>query len=168
MMSLLVKLFKALNANQYPGQIAFSFVLGMILGLTPLFFPHNLFTLALLFLLRVNLSAVIVSFAVFSGLAYLLDPVFHQVGLAVLQMPALQPLFTEWYNQAFWRFLSFNNSIVMGSVLVAYALSVPAFVVFWLLVKTYRQRFLVWVNKFKLVRMLKGADKAGFVTEVLK
>lgn len=167
-MPLFVRLFRALNANQYPGQIAFSFVLGMILGLTPLFFAHNLLTLALIFVLRVNLSAVIVAFAFFSGLAYLLDPVFNQVGLWVLQMDALQPIFTEWYNQAFWRFVHFNNTIVMGSVLVAYSLSLPAFFIFWALVKTYRQRFLVWVNKFKIVQMLKGADKVGFVSEVLK
>jgi len=167
-MSLLSKLFKALNANQYPGQIALSFVLGMILGLTPLLFPHNLLTLALVFLLRVNLSAVIVSTLFFSGLAYLLDPVFNQVGLWVLHIESLQPMFTEMYNNAFWRILHFNNSIVMGSVLTAYLLSLPAFFLFLVLVKTYRARFLTWVNKFKIIRVLKGAKGAGFLSEVMK
>lgn len=167
-MSLLIKLFKALNANQYPGQIALSFVLGMILGLTPLLFPHNLLTLALIFILRVNLSAVIASTLFFSGLAYLLDPVFNQVGLWVLQLESLQPVLTEMYNNAFWRILHFNNSIVMGSVLTAYLLSLPAFFVFLMLVKAYRVRFLVWVNKFKIVRVLKGAKGANFLSEVMK
>lgn len=163
-MGLLLKLFKALNANQYPGQIALSFVLGMILGLTPLFFAHNLITLAFIFILRVNIAGVMVAWIFFSGLAYLLDPLFNQIGLWVLQMPVLEPMFTEAYNSAVWRFLHFNNSIVMGSILVAYLLSVPAFVVFWLLVKKYRQTFLVWINKFKVVQVLKAADKASLVS----
>jgi uncharacterized protein (TIGR03546 family) len=167
-MSLLIKLFKALNANQHSGQIAFSFVLGMILGLTPLFFPHNLLTLALIFFLRVNLSAIIVATLFFSGLAYLLDPVFNQIGLWILQAQTMQPVFTDLYNSAFWRFLHFNNSIVMGSVVTAYLLSVPAFLLFWVLVKTYRQRFLVWANKFKIIRLLKGAEGAGFVSGMMK
>ncbi|MGC9386482.1 MAG: DUF2062 domain-containing protein [Hydrogenovibrio sp.] len=167
-MSMLVKLFKALNANQAPGQIALSFVLGMILGLTPLLFPHNLLTLFLIAFLRVNLSAVIVATVFFSGLAYLLDPVFHQIGLAILQASALQSLFTDLYNNAFWRWLHFNNSIVMGSVVTAYLLSLPAFGVFLWLVKTYRQRFLVWVNQFKIVQLLNGADKAGLVSKVMQ
>lgn len=162
-MPLFLKLFKALNANQHPGQISLSFVLGMILGLTPLLFPHNLLTLALIFVLRVNLSAVIVATVFFGGLAYLLDPVFNQIGLWVLNMESLQPMFTEMYNHAFWRFLHFNNSIVMGSILTAYLLSVPAFFVFLVLIRTYRQRFLTWVNKFKIVKMLKAAEKATMV-----
>lgn len=163
-MSLLLKLFKAINANQYPGQIALSFVLGMILGLTPLFFAHNLLTLALIFILRVNLAGVIVAAIFFSGLAYLLDPVFNQLGLWVLQLPALEAMFTEAYNSAIWRYLNFNNSIVMGSILVAYLLAIPAFVIFWVLIKKYREIFLVWISKFKIVQMLKVADKARFVS----
>jgi len=167
-MSIFIKLFKALNANQHPGQIAFSFVLGMILGLTPLLFAHNLLVVALIFILRVNLSAVIASMVLFSGMAYLLDPVFHQLGAYVLTMPSLAAMFTDMYNHAFWRFVNFNNTVVMGSVLVAFALSVPAFVVFWVLVKTYRQRFLKWVNKFKIVRMLKSADEVSLVSGLMK
>lgn len=167
-MDIFLKLFKALNANQYPGQIALSFVLGMILGLTPLLFPHNLLTIALIFLLRINLSAVIVAFVFFSGVAYLLDPVFDALGLWMLEMGSLNPMFTDMYNNAVWRLLHFNNSVVFGSVVTAYLLSVPAFLVFWILVKTYRQRFLVWVNKFKLVQWLSRTSKAKMVSELVE
>ncbi|MDX1795791.1 MAG: DUF2062 domain-containing protein [Hydrogenovibrio sp.] len=167
-MGLIVKLFKALNANQYPGQIALSFVLGMILGLTPLLFAHNLLTLALIFFLRINLSAVIVATLFFSGLAYLLDPVFNQIGLWVLQQPALNGLFTEMYNDAFWRILHFNNSIVLGSVLTAYLLSLPAFFIFWVLVKTYKHRFLAWVTRFKIIQWLGGSAKARTIVELME
>lgn len=167
-MTLLVKLFKALNANQYPGQIALSFVLGMIMGLTPLLFPHNLLTLALVFLLRINLSAVLVSLAFFSGLAYLLDPVFNQVGLAVLQMPSLEGMFTNMYNDAFWRLMHFNNTVVLGSVLVSYALAIPAFFIFLVVIRAYRHAFLKWVSKFKIIQLLKGSDKVKTVVGLME
>ena len=162
-MGIIFKLFKALNANQYPGQIAFSLVLGMIMGLTPLFFAHNLVTLALVFLLRINLSALIASMVIFSGLAYLLDPVFHQLGLMLLNQPSLAPLFTEMYNNAFWRILHFNNSVVIGSVLVAYILAIPVFFIFYALVKSYRKRFLVWARKLKIVQWLNRSQKARLI-----
>lgn len=167
-MDVFFKLFKALNANQHPEQIALSFVLGMILGLTPLFFAHNFLTLALIFVLRVNLSAVIVAFILFSGLSYLLDPVFNQVGLILLAEPSLTAIFTEMYNQGIWRILHFNNSIVIGSILVAYALSIPAFYVFLFLVKSYRKRFLAWVTKLKIVQWLGRSEKAKFIAEIVE
>lgn len=167
-MTLLVKLFKALNANQYPGQIALSFVLGMVMGLTPLFFAHNLLTLALVFFLRVNVSAVLVSLAFFSGVAYLLDPVFNQVGLMVLQMPSLEPIFTDMYNNAFWRVIHFNNTVVLGSVLVSYLLAIPAFFIFLVLIRTYRHAFLKWVSKFKIVQLLKGSSKVKTVVGLME
>jgi len=167
-MGTIFKLFKALNANQHPSQLALSFVLGMIMGLTPLFFAHNLITLAFIFILRVNISAVVVALALFSGLAYLLDPVFNQIGLLVLNEPALNTMFTDMYNNAFWRMVHFNNSIVVGSVLVAYALAIPAFVVFLFLVKTYRKRFLAWVTKLKIVKWISRSSKARFIAGIVE
>lgn len=167
-MDLFLKLFKALNANQYPGQIALSFVLGMIAGLTPLFFPHNLITLALVFFLRVNVSALIFAFVFFSGLAYLLDPVFHSIGLWMLQQPSLTPMFTDMYNNAFWRLMHFNNTIVLGSVVTSYLLSIPAFFIFRAMTITYRHRFLAWATKFKIVQWLSGTTKVKTVSEFFR
>lgn len=167
-MNTFIKLFKALNANQHPGQIALALTLGMLLGLTPFFSPHTLFTLLLIVLLRVNFSALLVAWGVFTGLAYAFDPLFHSAGLWVLNHPSLIELWTQWYNDPFWRFMAFNNTIVMGSVLVAYSLALPAYLLFWLLVRIYRQRFIVWIKKFKLVQMLKLTDKAETLSRFMK
>ena len=167
-MPLFIKFFKALNANQHPGQIALSFVLGMILGLTPLLFPHNLLIVLLIFLLRINLSALLVAFVFFTGLAYLLDSLFDQFGFWLLNLASLQPLWTDLYNQTFWQLLSFNNTIVIGSVVFSMLISVPAFFVFLVLVRQYRRRFLQWAQRFKLVRMLRGAEGANVIGGMLK
>jgi uncharacterized protein (TIGR03546 family) len=167
-MPLFIKFFKALNANQYPGQIALSFVLGMILGLTPLLFAHNLLILLLIFLLRVNVSAVLVSFAFFTALAYLFDPLFDRFGYWLLTLESLQPLWTHFYNQTFWQVLSFNNTVVIGSVVFSLLISLPAFVAFLWLVRQYRHRFMAWAHRFKLVRMLQGAEGANVLGGMLK
>ena len=158
MLHLLVNLFKALNANAAPGQLALSFVLGMILGLTPFWSAQTLIILALILVLRINLTALLVAWGFFTGLAYLLDPLFDQVGNWVLHLPQLQPLFTDWYNNAFWRLMHFNYTIVMGSWVVSIVLAPFAFMLFLKLIRLYRQRFLTWVNKFKVVKMLKAAE----------
>jgi uncharacterized protein (TIGR03546 family) len=41
-MGLLVKLFKALNSDSSPWQLAMGFALGMVMGLTPLLGLHSL------------------------------------------------------------------------------------------------------------------------------
>ena len=160
-MGLLIKFFKALNANQSPGQLALSFVLGMILGLTPLMFAHNALIVLLIFLLRVNLSALIVSFAFFTGLAYLMDPVFDLWGGWLLHLESLQPLWTHLYNQTFWQILAFNNTIVMGSVSLMLLLSVPMFFIYLKLIQAYLRRFMQWIQQFKIVRLLQGAEGAN-------
>lgn len=166
-MNTFIQLLKAINANQHPGQIALSLVIGMWLGLTPLLFPHTLLLVLLIFMLRVNISAVIVSWGLFTGLAYLFDPLFHQFGLWMLNHPELVGLWTAWYNDAFWRFMSFNNSVLIGSILVSFMLSLPAYVTSWLLIRVYRHRFLAWVNKFKVVQMLKVGEKAETVSRLM-
>lgn len=167
-MGIFFKLFKAFSANQYPGQIALSLTLGMLLGLTPFFFPHTLLTILLIMVLRVNFSVLLVSWGIFTGLAYAFDPLFHQFGLWILSLPSLVDVWTSLYNQAFWRFMSFNNTVVMGSIVVAYSLSVPFFILSWLFIRIYRQRFLVWVNKFKVVQMLKLSSKAETLSGFMK
>lgn len=162
-MAVLLKFLKALNANQHPSQIAFSLLLGVWLGLTPLFFPHTLIILLLIFILRVNLSALLVSFGFFSALSLAFDHVFHQLGLWILAYPELQDLWTAWYNDAFWRFMGFNNTLVMGSILFMLLASLPLYILLLVFVRVYRHKFINWVNKFKIVKWLKASEKAQFV-----
>lgn len=163
-----IQLFKALNANQHPGQIALGFTLGMIMGLTPLFFPHTLVTLVLLVFLRVNFAAFVVAWGVFSALAYMLDPWFDQLGYVVLTLPGLVEFWTAAYNNAFWRWLAFNNTLVMGSLLIAYSFALPFFILSWWLIRVYRQRLLAWAQRFKIVQLLSASDKASLVSRFIK
>jgi uncharacterized protein (TIGR03546 family) len=87
-------------------------------------------------------------------LAYLLDPLFHRVGLAVLTAPSLEGLWTGLYNSALWRIERFNNSIAMGSLLVSLVLFVPTVLAFNWAIRTYRERVLAKMKQWRVVQAL--------------
>jgi uncharacterized protein (TIGR03546 family) len=158
MLKPLAKLLKILNSETNPSQISLALCFSMIAGLTPLFSLHNLFVFLLVLILRVNLSAFLVGLACFSGTAYLLDPLFHRIGLAVLTADALNDLWTTLYNSTLWRIEHFNNTIVMGSFLSSLTLFIPVFILSNLLIHRYRQHVLAWVRKTRFMRALQATS----------
>ncbi len=157
MLKQLANLLKALNAETAPWQISLAFILAMVMGFTPLLSLHNLLILLLALLLRVNLSAFILAFGLFSGIAYLLDPLFIRVGESLLLNPNLKEFWTGLYNSDLWRLAHFNHTLTLGSAVVATVLALPLFFVFrWLIVK-YRSHLLAWVQRSKLMQMLKAS-----------
>jgi len=150
----IIKLLRVLNSEAAPAQIGLALAFALIPGLTPLWSLHNLAVLLLALVLRVNLSAFLLGTAFFSGLAYLLDPLFHRVGLAVLTAPSLEGVLTALYNSTLWRIERFNNSIVMGSLLVSLALFVPTVLALNWAIRQYRARVLARVKRLWVVQAL--------------
>lgn len=157
MLKTLANLLRVLNSETHPGQISLGFGFAMVAGLTPLWSLHNLLVLLLVLLIRVNLSAFLLGLAFFSGLAYLLDPLFHQVGLAVLTAGPLEGLWTVLYNSPLWRLERFNNSIVMGSLVVSLLAFAPLCLLANLAIRRYRDHVLAWVERTYLMQFLKAS-----------
>lgn len=157
MIKLLAKLLRVLNSETDPGQISLGLCFAMIAGLTPLLSLHNLLVLLLVCILRVNVSAFLLGLAVFTGIAYLLDPLFHQIGLAVLTASALEGLWTSLYQSVWWRLEHFNNSIVMGSLVFSLVLFVPVLLLANMLIRRYRQHVLAWIQKTRVMQMFKAS-----------
>ena len=80
----IAKFFKILSSAATPAQISGGFILGMVIGLTPLWSLHNLIIILLIIILNVNITMAIFSFGIFSLVAYLIDPLFHSLGYFVL------------------------------------------------------------------------------------
>jgi uncharacterized protein (TIGR03546 family) len=148
------KFLQVIGSETEPGQISLGFAFALVAGFTPLLSLHNLLVLFLILVLRVNLSAFLLGLAFFSGIAYLLDPLFHRIGLAVLTTGSLERLWTTLYNSTLWRLERFNNSIVMGSLLLSLLLFVPLYLASNRLIVNYREHVLAWVQKTKLVHVL--------------
>ncbi|MFZ1748226.1 MAG: TIGR03546 family protein [Nitrospirales bacterium] len=157
MIKLLAKLLRVLNSETDPGQISLGLCFAMIAGLTPLVSLHNLFVVLLVLVLRVNLSAFLLGLALFTGIAYLLDPLFHLLGLTVLTAPPLADVWTSLYQSMWWRLEHFNNSIVMGSLIFSIAMFVPVLLLSNLLIRRYRQHVMAWVQKTRIMQMFKAS-----------
>jgi uncharacterized protein (TIGR03546 family) len=156
---LIVKLFvsflKALNEKASPRAMAGGFALGAIIGLTPKGSLHNAVVVVLIFLLPVNKSASLVSAAVFSLISYLADPLFNRVGEFLLTRPPLQGFWTALYNTPVVPWTRFNNTLVLGSLVMSLALFIPIFLVTAWGVTTYRERVVAVASKWKLFQLMK-------------
>jgi len=154
MIMTIAKILKALNSETDPAQIGLAISFSLIAGLTPLLSIHNLVVLFLVLTLRVNISIFIVGTGIFSGISYLLDPVFHKIGLGLLTAESLAGFWTILYNSPVWRIERFNNSIVMGSLFVSIVLFVPVFLFSMYIVRQYREHILERVRKTRIMQMI--------------
>ena len=155
MFSQLIKLIRILSSETDPIQISLGISLAMIAGFTPIFSLHNILVIFCLLLFRINIATFLLSLVVFSGIAYLLDPVFQEVGRAILTQPDLSAFFTELYNQPFWRLTNFNNTLVMGSLTISLLAFIPSLLLSNYLVKRYRSHVLLYVQRSALFRIVK-------------
>jgi uncharacterized protein (TIGR03546 family) len=166
MLRTIAKLLKVLNSDTEPGQISLGFAFAMVAGFPPLMSLHNLLVLLFVLILRVNLSAFLLGLALCSALAFALDPLFHQIGLAILTAPALSSPWTELYNSTLWRLERFNNSVVMGSLVVSLALFVPMVLVGNALVLRYREHVLQWVMRSRIMQAFQASKLFGYYQSV--
>ncbi|APF17720.1 Conserved hypothetical protein CHP03546 [Caldithrix abyssi DSM 13497] len=156
-LEILAKILKILRSDDTPAQIAVGFSLGMILGLTPFFTLHNVLVILIVIIFKVNLGSVIFSFALFSGLAYLLDPLFHSLGYFLLvDVPALHGLWTFFYQFPIIALSRYNNTVVMGSLAVSLLLFLPVTFGVKLFVIYYRKTLDPKIQQLKIVQLLKS------------
>lgn len=127
LLKLLQSILKTLHSEGTPGQVAAGIALGSALGLTPLMNLHNLVIFALIVILNVSFGGGMLGWALFVPVGFLLDPLFHRIGLALLQQDSLRGLWTDLYNTPLVPYTNFNNSVVLGSVVAWLVLLVPIF-----------------------------------------
>ena len=157
-LKLLVKIIKILQSEISPSQIAGGIVLGMILGLTPFWSLHNLIVILIIIVVAVNISMMLLSFAFFSGVAYLLDPLFHSLGYYFLvDVPSLKPLWTAIVNSPILALSNLNNTVTLGSLLVSLLLVIPVFFLSKKGVLFYRKHLAEKVKKMKISRIVTGS-----------
>ncbi len=153
----IAKLLKELSSEAEPSQLAGGFILGMIIGLTPVMSLHNLLIVVLILILKVNIGMAILSFAVFSGVAYLADPAFHAFGVWMLENESFKGLWTSMYDNEWLAMTRFYNTVVLGSFVAAVILCVPMFPLTMVGIKQYRVHIHARVQKLKIVKALKGS-----------
>ena len=166
-LELIAKLFKILRSGGSPGQISGGFILGMILGLTPLWNLHNLIVFFLLVIINVNLGAAIFAFLIFSTIAYLLDPLFHSLGYYLLTgIPGLHDLWITMSNTPILGLSNFNNTVVLGSFITSMILLIPVYFSMKKFVILYREKFEARIQKLKFIQAIKASGLYSFYEKI--
>lgn len=150
---------KLLNSDTGTISLAAGMTCGFILGMTPVLSLHSLLIFLILFFFRIQIGAALVLAFFFKFMAFLLDPLFDVVGRAVLEMDSLAPIFTKLYNMPLIPYTRFNNSIVMGSAVITFALSPFVFIISRRLIIKYRETVLA---RFKQTKVWKAVEATKF------
>lgn len=157
LLKLLQSLFKTLHSEGTPGQVAAGIMLGAGIGLTPMLSAHNLVLFAAIVLLNVSFGGGMLGMAVFTPVAFVLDPLFDRIGLALLQAPGLQGLWTDWYNIPLLPYTNFNNSVTLGSFTFWLVSTVPLYFLAKWGIARYRATYGQRVMNSRLMKGLKAS-----------
>jgi len=156
-LKMIIKFIGILNKDASPREIAGGMALGFIAGMTPLASLHNLVVLFLLIVLRVNITAGIFAMGLFSGVAYLLDPLSNKIGYALLTMPGLKGIWTSMYNMPIINWSRFNNTLTLGSLVLSLVLFYPVLIFLRWAVVRYRQKLMPSIMKWRILTIWKGS-----------
>jgi uncharacterized protein (TIGR03546 family) len=129
-------LVSALLAHDAPNQLAAGFALGMVLGLAPKGNLIALSLLVLLFSLRVNAGIWLLSAFAFSWVGPALDPFADKLGAYVLTASSMQATYAMLFNLPLGPLFEFNNTIVVGSLLIGVWAMYP---VYWFSLLAFRR-----------------------------
>jgi uncharacterized protein (TIGR03546 family) len=139
LLKLVQSLVKTLHSDGTPTQIGVGVALGAALGLTPIANAHNLLVLLLLAVLNVSFGAGMLAWVVFVPVGFMLDPLFNRVGhWFLVDAASMRPMWTTWDNTPVLALTNFNNTIVIGSVVVWLVLFVPIWLASHYAVVRYR------------------------------
>jgi len=154
-LNILTNFIKILREGQTPRQVAGGFALGSMVGLSPSLTLQGLAIWLVIFVLDVNLSSAFLAFTLFSLFAFLLDPLFHQLGYALLvDVEALKGLWTMLYNAPIAPLTRFNNTVVLGSFLSAFMLAIPVYFGMKRFVVAYRTTIGSRIEQWKIYQVL--------------
>jgi uncharacterized protein (TIGR03546 family) len=146
---------KVLRAGQTPGQIAGGFALGSILGLSPMLTLQGVVVWFVILLFNVNLSAALVALTFFSVVAFIVDPLFHTVGYNLLvNVSGLHDFWTSLYNAPIAPLTRFNNTVVLGSFVVALICAFPVYLGMRRFVVLYRTHIHSKVEQWKIFKAI--------------
>lgn len=149
----LFNFLKLLNSDTGHNQLAAGLACGLILGFAPFFSLQTALVLTLVFVFRIQMGAAFLSAFFFKFIAYLVDPVSDIIGKSVLENPSLRDLFVEMYNMPIIPMTRFNNSIVMGSLVLSLIAAPFAFFLFRAAIVKYR---ILVVDRFKQTKLWKA------------
>jgi uncharacterized protein (TIGR03546 family) len=147
-----------LNSETGTNQIAWGMAAGFVLGMSPSLSLQTLLVFLLILVFRIQAGAAFLAAFFFKFVAYLLDPVFADIGAGVLEMASLRGLFTAMYNMPLVPLTRFNNSVVMGAGVVSVLLMPVVFFGSKFLIGKYREQIVKRYQSTKFWKLVKATS----------
>ena len=148
-------LFKTLNADISPNEIAAGVMLGAMIGLIPKFNLLALFLWVVVLMFRVNFGMATASIFLFAILGTITDPIAERMGFWLLtDVPALHGLWVALYNTPIIPFTSFNNTLVIGNLALGLLIAIPVFLGARKFVVAYRSHLKARIMKWRIMQIL--------------
>jgi len=148
----LIKIIKAINANQRPGEMAAAIAIAWHLALMPsgsgLWWVLFLFSM----FLRINFAIQAVFLAIFNLFTYLLDPWIHSVGYALLTSDALKDFWLTLWNTPPFGALGINNTLITGGFVLGFVFWIPIYVISVKLIQLYREKLHKFIAEHPLTK----------------
>jgi len=164
MLKYIVKLFKALNSNSNPKEIAHAVSLAFLLGILP---KNNLLWYIIFIFccfIRINKATYGFFIIIFSLLAHFFDPLLDNIGYFVLNIDKLENFYSFLVDIPFLGFTNFNNTIVMGSLITSIVLYFPILFISLKIIKFWRTKL---AYKFKYSKLYKFFNKIPFIKKIV-
>ena len=175
MLGYFLKLFKSLNSNSHPGEIAHGVALGVIMGMVPKDNALWYILFVLFFFIRINKAVYLLVTLGVSLCIAPLDMMLDCIGYQVLMFEPAIPVYRTLLDIPFVAFTKFNNTVVMGSLVAGLILYIPVYILSRLVVKLWRVVIApkitaskLWVGIKKLPLVEKIISKSQQISGVIK
>lgn len=166
-LKLIRDILKIFSAGESPKQVALGFALGSIIGLSPSLNLQGIIVWILFLILNVNLGAAVLGFTIFGLFAFLLDPLFHQIGFLILtKLDFLNGTYTYMYNAPVAPLSKFNNTVVIGSFVSALILFTPVYFGMKYFVIKYREHIGEKVHNWKIYQTINRSTMVRWYIKV--
>ena len=162
---LLKRLVKLLKSESAPSQIAMGFAFGMSIGLMSLKTLFAVPILLVIILVKVNLASVLFSSLLFRLVAYLLGPAINYIGYLVLvKLSFLRTLWINLYSTPLFPYTRFNNTMIMGGLILDVILFIPIYLGMRLLIVNYKLKYEEKIKKWKIIKVISASRLVKWVT----
>jgi len=126
-LSLLRQFIHGLTKENEPYQIGLGIAFGFWIGLI----PKNNLTAQILFILmmftKANIPFSIITIFIFSLISPLTDIISDPLGYSILNFKYFESFFTTLYNTPIIPWTDFNNTVVMGGLILGFILFFPVY-----------------------------------------
>jgi uncharacterized protein (TIGR03546 family) len=156
-LSLIRQFIQGLTSDTAPGQIGGGIALGVLIGLLPKATLTAQLLLVLVMALSVNIPMALISMFLMAFVNPFMDKLTDPVGYYLLTSPALAPLWTKLYNTPVMPWTGFNNTVLLGGLIVGLVLTIPVYFAGRRFGVYYNDKLKVRLLNSKIVKALKAS-----------